>query len=167
VNPGITRKSVRIATVLAGATACAAFVPAANAQAAKPVSGSAQKTPVSKSVRYNTLGGRGPGTIVCSRTPTWFHTYQLVSSYCTAGPGTFLVPDLAHTGDWGFCGGNNKGYFSGSTLSGVHQKHTFGHGTNIYVFQKPKFPYNIFYISKVHISSWSGNDTCPSTNPTG
>jgi len=162
MNPGISRKSVRLATMLTGATAWAVFAPMANAQVAKPASGSLEKAPVSKSVRYNTMRPDA-GTRVCSHTSHWFHAYQLASSYCVAGPGTFYVPDIGHQGDWGFCGGNNKGWFTGSTISGKYQKHTFGHGSTIYVFQKPLFPDNIFYISYVHISNWSGNDKCPST----
>jgi hypothetical protein len=156
------RKSVRVATTVTGITACAAaFAAMPSPQAeAKPIAQSTGRAATYKIVNYK-IGANPDATShkTCSRSPEehWFHAYNSKFSVCVAGPDGTSIPVHAYQG---FCGGNNKGYFSGYNYNHVHQKHTFGRGTSIYWFGSPTFPDNEFFISKVYVSNWSGQDEC-------
>ena len=149
------RKTVRVATTFTGAAACAVtFAPMAHAGTVQPT---AQPGYRAHQVRVNL--DRVPGihaTITngdCLGTNQshWFHIANSASVTCFGGTGTVtLVPDFFISAE---CGGNNKGYISGSGPTG-HRKITWNHGTT-YRNIGP------FSVSKVHMSGFSGNDKCP------
>jgi len=173
MHPGISkssvRKSVRVATAVTGITACAAaFAPMANAQpTAKAASGSTEKAATYQKVVNYKIDTRPETGLDATVSPCgpytthWFHLYRTFyqSSLCVAGPGTTGVGGASANG---FCGGNNVGYFSGTTVSGQPRRHiTFGRGNSVYWFHAPKWPHSAFNISKVYVKSWSGHDACP------
>jgi hypothetical protein len=149
-------RSMRVATTFIGAAACtAAVAPTANAQTADKLASHLAQRPA------NDAGIR-PGP--CSGGPSWLHLYFAGGGdSCFGYQGTWSITSPG----WvtGFCGGNNYGYLSGLTTDGRHLRQDFGPAANppksIYHFTPPKFPSDRFFVSKVHISSWTNHGSCP------
>jgi hypothetical protein len=148
----IPRKAMRVATVFTGVAACTTvFAPAANAQAIAPA------------IRKASNG--------CAGVPTWFHLYPEfnANAVCygysgSAGNRGNVAEILLYSSlVGGFCGGNNSGYFSGTSVSG--RKHypnqAFFQGSKPYLFKGPKFPKSEIYMSFLYIFGWMGKDKCP------
>lgn len=102
---------------------------------------------------------------VCTaRNKTWLHVYfaqypGLSASLCYGGAGDNYPPAT----EWlkGFCGGNNYGYLAGKNEKGQPERQDFGPGTTVFYFRGSRFPGNEFGVTHVHITKWSGSDTCP------
>jgi hypothetical protein len=157
VSKAALRTSMHVVTLFTGAAALAvAFAPTANAQAA----GKSAFRPAPRLAKD--LGIRSGA---CSGVPSWVHVYYSgggATCFGYQGVESIISPGAAT----GFCGGNNSGYLSGLTESGRHLRQGFGSAakspSSIYYFAPPRFPGDVFYVSKVHISRWSGNRVCPS-----
>jgi hypothetical protein len=153
INKLASRKAMRVATVFTGVTACAAaFAPAANAQTAGQIA-------PGRTVGHGTARSTRIGN--CDNTPHYFHMYGGYGSayMCIGGTGTytFSAPDPAVA----FCGGNNVGYFSGYNTAGNFVKdQRFHQSSNPYVWGVKEFS-----LTKVHISAWTGDQSCPSAIP--
>jgi hypothetical protein len=151
MTPGTTktasRKTMRVATMFTGATACAvAFTPAA-AQAA--------------TIRPATTT---PGSCRGPNQSHWLHIIDQQSYYCvggvTPGIGRGYRPTGGHTEVYSFCGGNNSGFFLSSPGEINGNAKWYGHGTTYNQYAKYNYGHPYYAVS-VSISRWSGNDTCP------
>lgn len=160
MNLGVSKaalgKSMRVATVFTGVTACAAaFAPTANPQ---PADKSAPRAAL------RAVKGAGIRSGDCTGVPSWVHVYYPGGgATCFGYQGTYSITSPAWAS--GFCGGNNYGYLSGVNESDRHRTQDFGpaaeYPNSIYYFAPARFPDGLFLVSKVHITRWSGNGPCP------
>ena len=148
---------MRVATVFAGVASATAFAAPANAQAA------GKFMPTLQAVPEDTRSG------TCHNVSHWFALYGYKSpnlppeDWCYGGidpPGVaFSITPPFQAEE--FCGGNNVGYFSGFNKNGEHLgDQRFKQSNNWYTFKAPKFPGSELWISKIHISAFTGNQSC-------
>ena len=150
----LTSKPMRVATAFTGVAACAAaFAPTAMAATGQTGATHGGEATNGAATTIEQKEGCSPGT------STWFHVGDGAgrTDICYGYTGTYNNPDWAFTS---YCGGNNYGWIeyqypdsSGTTKVAFHQGTTYAQipGTNIF---DPAF------ITAVHISGWSGSDTC-------
>jgi hypothetical protein len=179
-------KKIRLATSFTGAAACAfAFAPAAVAGTAQPaVAGPGHQTgqPATGGLGYHagqsaTVGlgyqalqptaaagaahqvGAKPFSLRDACGPSVEHWLHLAldqgGSICAGEKGQYtdhLLQSISR-----FCGGNNTGWFSGTSEAHHHSKVKvyFGHGT-YYAWIKGQ----PFFLKEVDITGWGGNDRC-------
>jgi hypothetical protein len=155
ISKAKSMKTMRVATVFTGVTACAAvFAPVAHAQVA--------------GTRIHRVRPEISAAPCSGGKATWFHVgYGADQSECYGFAGTTAVGSI-----YAFCGGNNHGYFSGWTLSilstnPIRLKHFadegFGTGSKYYSFTTAaKYGDHTFSMSKLHISGWAGTTRCAS-----
>jgi hypothetical protein len=149
-------KTMRVATTFTGAVACAAaFAPTAMAGTAhvmQPARGLLPDTTASINATRCTPG-----------TSHYFHLGDEDAASCFYGSGTF---DVNHEPATSFCGGNNIGWLDGvlgSPNFGKPYRTTFHQGT-FYAHIPGTTAVSPLFVSFVHISKWSGHDTC-TNNP--
>ncbi len=147
------RAGTALVSLAAGLATLAAGGPSASAAGVAPGGAAAAKV-----MHPDSVG-------LCNgSTKNWFHIYTSVSPgpVCVGGSGNHAISQSNGDADSiGFCGGNNYGYVEGDDLAGNYHKISFHQGTTIYYFTQ--YPSNLLIITNVHISGWSGNDTCPAT----
>jgi hypothetical protein len=141
------KKALRVATVFTGVAGCAAaFGPAAAAATAAP------GTAVARAVEAANVDAATIESGPCnSGTTHWLHLYDGGTDRCVGFPGTLVykTPPAASA----FCPGNNYGYIEGASPSPLII--AFRQGATIERFTSQ------FRIQAIHISGWSGNETCP------
>lgn len=154
-----SRKVMRVATLFTGVASAGAFAAPANAQAA------ANFTPRTElGVQQYAATREGSCGLGESHWLTFFRITDLGggdfmnTSTCFGGMGS---KKNIYVSASGFCGGNNVGFFSGHTASGKHlTDQRFHQSSAEYEFKPPKFPHDIFYVSRVYISAFTGNEMC-------
>jgi hypothetical protein len=157
------RKTLHVATLFTGVTACAAaFAPAANAQ-------TASRTITNEECYSNPYAGNNN---------TWLHFDTSGELECYGFKGIFST--FAHYGSaphlTAWCGGNNYGWFSGEYLSPngiiyVDPGHltSIGYGPGTTYAKPPTSwlggPVGAFVTFNIDISGWRGGDECLGIQP--
>jgi hypothetical protein len=153
-------KTMRVATVFTGVVGAAVLTAPVNAQGTTFMPG----RPALTAKPENTRSG------LCHNTSHWFALYgyqypdEAAPSYWCYGGVDPLGTNFALPRPFkavAFCGGNNVGFFSGYTKSGKYRyDQRFRQSSNFYFFKAPKFPGSYFTVSQLHISAWTGNQSC-------
>lgn len=151
VKKAVSGRKMKVATIFTGAAACAGLA-GGPAMAGTVHAGAAQP---GQQPRVSPRAGIEQADCFGDNQSHWLHIGWSTSTEsvvtCFGNKGTFdFDPDYYISLQ---CGGNNKGYISGTGVDG-HRKVTYGHGTTWRNIGE-------LSVSKVHISSWSGDDTCP------
>jgi hypothetical protein len=151
-----SRKTMRVATTFTGVAACAAFMtPAAMAGTARSAGPRSGNRPQANG-RTDAVRPANTEQRSCTGgTSNWLHMAFAGTALCYGFKGTLGIDGSAVSE---FCGGNNKGWFAGSSYGGKWVTHDFGHGTTYNHFTTQARP---FFVYSVHISNYSGNDKCP------
>jgi hypothetical protein len=153
MKPGIKkaarRKTMRVATVFTGAAACMTGL------------GPAATAGTGHYVRPMLHTGGNITRHNCNRStsyPTWLHMQGSGIISCFGFTGTYNWDQiLGNSITYWMCGGNNVGWYSGiDRATGKVTTTHFHEGTNFV----PLLGGSGWYINKVHISGWSGNDKC-------
>jgi hypothetical protein len=144
------KRAMRVATMFTGIAACTVGL-TYGGTAAEAATHTAVHTPKGTDLQGQPAG-RSTGSIREVRScgsNTWLHVLsQNSASHCYGFKGTYVTS--SEVGVYAQCGGNNKGWLS---WANGDKFTTFGHGTTYRIL-------NWAHLSKVHISGWSGNDTC-------
>lgn len=152
------RKTVRVATTFTGAAAWAVtFGPAAHAVTYQPTAQPGHQPRQISNLKKapaipNNSGSITKGNCLGVNQSHWLHLRIFGHHpFCFGGKGTY---DLSHSLSANqICGGNTRGFISGTTSLGVHRKKGFG---------KESVYSNMImlFVSKVHISSFGGTEKC-------
>jgi hypothetical protein len=155
IKKAVSGRTMRVATTFTGAAACVALTGGpAMADTVHPAPAQPGHQPRQARVNPNAIANVQRGNCLETNQSHWFHmgwsTSTLSEVTCFGFTGTYtLNPDFFISQE---CGGNNKGYVSGTGVNG-HRKVTWGHGTTWRKIGE-------LSVSKVHMSGWSGNDKC-------